>query len=203
MVSGSLKQKQNVSIFVKKKLHNDPSLKLHGVEIPVIDECKFLGIIFDKKLTFIPHLKYLKMKCNKTLQLLCVVAHKECRADQNMLLLLYRSLIRSKLDYGSIIYRSARRSYLKTLNPIYHGGLRLVLGAFRTSPAVSLYAEANKAPANIRSYKLALQYYVKLKSCPTNPAHHKVFHPKYKELFQEWKSHKTLLASGWKHLLKK
>ena len=29
------------------------------------------------------------------------------------------------------------------------------------------------------------QYYVKLKSCPTNLAHHKVFHPKYKELFQK------------------
>ena len=88
----------------KKKLHNDPSLKLSGIEIPVVDEYRFLGIIFDKKLTFIPHLKYLKMKCNKTMQLLHVVAHKEWGADQNtLLLLLYRSLIRSKLDYGIII----------------------------------------------------------------------------------------------------
>ena len=60
-----------------------------------------------------------------------------------------------------------------------------MLRALRTSPAESLYAEANEAPANIRSCKLALQYYVKLKSCPTNPAYHKVFHPKYKELFQK------------------
>ena len=102
-----------------------------------------------------------------------------------MRLLSYRSLIRSKLIYGSIIYRSARKSYLKTLDPIYHGSLGLVLGAFKTSPAESLYTEANEAPANIRSHKLALQYYVKLKSCLTNPAHHKVFHPKYKELFQK------------------
>ena len=68
---------------------------------------------------------------------------------------------------------------------IYHGSLRLVLGAFRTSSAESLYAEANEAPGNIRSCKLALQYNVKLKSCPTNPAHHKVFHSKNKELFQK------------------
>ena len=87
MVSSSLKQ--NVSIFVnKKKLHNDLSLELDGVEIPVVDEYKFLEIIFDKKLTFIPHLKYLKMKCNKTLELLHVVAHKEWGADRNTLLLL-------------------------------------------------------------------------------------------------------------------
>ena len=187
MVSSSLKQKTKCVHFCQKKknLHNDRSLKLNGVEIPVVDEYKFLEMIFDKKLTFIPHLKYLKIKCHKTLQLLHVVAHKERGADRNTLLLFYRSLIRSKLDYGSIIYWSARKSYLKTFDPIYCGGLRLVLGAFRTSPVESLYAVANEAPANNRSCKLALQYYVKLNSCPTNPAHHKVFHPKYKELFQK------------------
>ena len=100
-------------------------------------------------------------------------------------MLLYRSLIRSKLDYGSIIYQSSWKSYLKTLDPIYHGGLRLVLLAFWTSPTESLYAEANEAPANIRSRKLVLQYYIKLKSCPTNLANHKIFHPKYKELSQK------------------
>ena len=177
-----LSNKNKMCPFCQKKLYNDPSLKLDGVEIQVVDEYKFLRIIFDKKLTFIPHLKYLKMKCNKTLQLMRVVAHKEWGADRNTLLSLYRSLIRSKLDYGCIIYRSAKKSYLKTPDPICHGGLRL--GAFRTSPTESLFAEANEGPANIRSCKLALQYYIKLKSCPTNPAHHKVFHPKYKELFQ-------------------
>ena len=43
----------------------------------------------------------------------------------------------------------------------------------------------NEAPANIRSCKFVLQYYVELKSCPKNPANHKVFHPKYNELFQK------------------
>ena len=72
-----------MSIFVAKKIHNDPSLKLDGSEIPVVDEYKFLGIIFDKKLMLIPYLKYLKTKCNKTLQLLHVVTHKEWGADQD------------------------------------------------------------------------------------------------------------------------
>ena len=50
----------------KRKLHNDPSLNLEKTEIPVVNEYKFLGLIFDKKHTFIPHLKYLKAKCNRT-----------------------------------------------------------------------------------------------------------------------------------------
>ena len=54
------------------------------------------------------------------------------------------SLVRSKLDYGYIIYGSARKSYLQMLDPIHNQGLRLALGAFRTSPVASLYVEADE-----------------------------------------------------------
>ena len=43
-----------------RKMHNDPLIKLEDTEIPVVDEYKFLGIIFDWKLTFIPNKKYFK-----------------------------------------------------------------------------------------------------------------------------------------------
>ena len=154
-----------------RKLHNDPVLKLDGSVIPVVDQYKFLGIIFDKKLSFIPHIKYLKSKCNKALQLLRVIAHTDWGADRQILLKLYRSLVRSKLDYGCFIYGSARKSYLNTLNTIHHQGLRLALGAFSTSPVESLYAETSEAPLTARRNKLGVQYYTKLVSCPSNSAY--------------------------------
>ena len=86
------------------------------------------------------------------------------------LLNLYRSLIRSKLDYGYIVYGSARPSYLTMLNTIHHQGIRLALGAFRTSPVESLYVEAGELPLEERRIKLSLQYLTKLKSTPLNPA---------------------------------
>ena len=118
-----------------RKAHNDPILTLDGTPIPVVEENKFLGVIFDRKLSFIPHIKQLKAKCQKALNLLRVVAHTDWGADRKVLLNLYRTIIRSKLDYGSIIYGSARKSYLEMLDPIHHQGLRLALGAFRTSPS--------------------------------------------------------------------
>ena len=163
-------------------LHNDPVLKLDGVEIPVVDQYKFLGVIFDRKLSFIPHINYLKAKCHKALQLLRVVAHTDWRADKSTLLKLYRSLVRSKLNYGCFVYGSARKSYLRCLDSIHHLGLQLVLGALRTSPVESLYVEANEAPLSLRREKLA-QYFTKLQSCPSNPAFKCTINPKYKELF--------------------
>ena len=57
------------------KLHPDPQLSLSGSPIPVVEEVKFLGVIFDKKLSFLPHLRYLKSKCTKALNLLRVVVY--------------------------------------------------------------------------------------------------------------------------------
>ena len=106
-------------------------------------------------------------------------------ADRNVLLRLYRTLVRSKLDYGCIVYGSARKSYLRKLDAIHNQGLRLALGAFRTSPVNSLYAEANEPSLNLRRKKLSLQYYLKLKSNPDNPTHQVVFEPLYKDEFIE------------------
>ena len=52
-----------------RKAHDDPVLTLDGTPIPVVEETKCLGVIFDKKLTFIPHIKKLKAKCQKALNL--------------------------------------------------------------------------------------------------------------------------------------
>ena len=103
-------------------------------------------------------------------------------ADRKVLRL-YRTLVRSKLDYGCIVYCSARQSYLRKLDSIHNQGLRLALGAFRTSPINSLYAEANEPSLNLRRKKLCMQYYLKLKSNQNNPTHKAVFEPLHKDEF--------------------
>ena len=43
-----------------RKQHPDPRLLLNGSPIPVVEEAKFLGVIFDNKLSFLPHIRQLK-----------------------------------------------------------------------------------------------------------------------------------------------
>ena len=70
------------------------------------------------------------------------------------------------------------------LDPIHHQGLRLALGAFRTSPSESLLAEANEPSLYNRRLKLSMQYALKLKSNPSNPMYETVVEPQYKTLFE-------------------
>ena len=109
-------------ICQKKGLHLDPQLFLDQCPIPVVEETKFLGVIFDRRLSFVPHLKYVKKKALKALNILKIVGNTEWGADRKVMLRLYRSLIRSKLDYGCIVYGSARKSYLQMLDPIHNRG---------------------------------------------------------------------------------
>ena len=69
--------------------HPNPELTLNGTLIPVVKQTKFLGVIFDNKLTFLPHIRYLKENCVKALNFLRVVAHTSWGADQHTLLHLY------------------------------------------------------------------------------------------------------------------
>ena len=153
-------------------MHN---LTLYNNRLPVKNETKFLGVIFDKKLSFLPHIKNLKIRCKSALNALKIFSHPEWGGDTETLLHIYRSLVRSKIDYASQIYGSARPSYIKMLDPIQNEGLRLCLGAFRTSPIPSLQAEAYEPPLHIRRNKLSLHYAVKLSSNPKNPAFKSVF----------------------------
>ena len=117
-----------------------------------------------------PNIQSLKTSCQKALDILRVVGHTDWGGDRIVLQRLYDSLVRSKLDYGCIVYGSARRSILKQLDPIHHQGLRNALGAFRTSPAQSRYIEAHEPSLTTRRLKLSLNYVLKLKSLPENPA---------------------------------
>ena len=83
------------------------------------------------------------------------------------------------------MYGSARKSYLQTLDAVHHQGLRLCIGAFRTSPVESLYAEANEPSLCNRRIKLGLQYITKLKALDDNPAYDCVFSPSYEPVYEK------------------
>ena len=54
-----------VHFYTKRKNNADPAVMIKNTQIPVVTETKFLGAFFYHKMTFIPHIKYLKLKCQK------------------------------------------------------------------------------------------------------------------------------------------
>jgi hypothetical protein len=87
-----------------RETNNDRlNLSLYNQPIPGEDVPKFLGIVFDKRLSFINHLDSIKKKTNDRLNLLKVLSYDaNWRLNEKLLLSMYKVLVRSIIDYASV-----------------------------------------------------------------------------------------------------
>ena len=155
--------------FHQKRYDYRASLTLYNEPITAVKSAKFLGIIFDVKLTWIPHLKNLRDTATKPLQLLRLLSHLRWGSDRKTMLRIYESVLLSKLNYGSHLYSSAKpKKLLRMLEPIQNEALRLATGAFKSSPIPSLQVETNFMPLNSRRELLTLQYYFRCQQLPSS-----------------------------------
>jgi ribonuclease HI len=149
-------------------------LKLNETPIPYVETMKFLGLIWDRKLNFAVHINQLKSKCMRAMNLLRTVSSQDWGADQHTLMILYKTLIRSKLDYGCIVNNSANNILLSSLDTVANEAMRISTGAFKSSPIECLHIITNEPPLELRRQEITLRYYYRMKSLIQNPAYESV-----------------------------
>ena len=98
-----------------------------------------------------------------------MVSAKSLGASQDFLMKMYRIYVRSKLDYGCIVYSSASNSELKKLDVVSSDALRIATGAFRSSPVQSLYVVAEEMEPSQRREYLTIRFYLKIRASLRNP----------------------------------
>ena len=150
----------------RRGVHPDPDLYLANRRISCVESTRYLGLVFDSRLTWLPHIRYVKAACQKALSLLRVLAHTSWGADRDTLLMLHRTLILSKLEYGCEVYSSATEARLRLLDSVHHAGVRLATGAFRSTPIPSLLVDAGVLPLDLRRQSLLLRCWFRMQRLP-------------------------------------
>ena len=84
-------------------------------------------------------------------------------------------MVRSKLDYACFVYDCASESAKRQLDPVHHASLRVVTGAFRTSPSSSLLVDSHELPLACRREMLGMRYAIKLRQFPAHPTYPYIF----------------------------
>ncbi|CAF4043758.1 unnamed protein product [Rotaria magnacalcarata] len=153
-------------VFTRRRNIGSPTLNLYGIPLRSVMETRFLGLIFDRRLTWVPHLKNVRNSCLKSMDLLKAISHSSWGADRITLQRLYKALIMPKIMYGCQVYGSASNCRLKILDPVHNLGLRLITGAFRSSPVVSLYTECGDCPLEIHRDEWGLRYLFRIPILP-------------------------------------
>lgn len=182
-------QKSSTVHFCKKR--NCPKIdnqSLLNTPIPNKDHTNFLGLVFDNKLNWIKHIDHVRNKCIKDIGILKVLSNSSWGSNCQTLLHIYKSIIRNKLDYGSIAYASSRNSYINKLNTIQNCSLRLATGAFRTSPINSIQSLTEIPSLEHRRSFLLLKYSANLWLRKDLPIHKQFFYPRIRA--EEYKNNK-------------
>jgi hypothetical protein len=119
-------------------------LKLNGRNIPFVNSAKYLGVIFDKKITWKLHIEMIEAKAFRTFIRVYSLFKSE-RLSANIKLTLHKALIRSVRTYASPAWEFAADSHLVKLQRLQNKVLRTI-GNFSRRTAVRDLHMAFKIP---------------------------------------------------------
>lgn len=160
--------KSNFIVFSNKNIDSVTiELSLNRTIIQQVNVIRILGLWFDRKLNWRYHLTKLKSDCKTRLAVLKCLSHRTWGADKKSLLMTYQALIQSKMDYGSTIYQSAKPTLLNSLDPVFNTGMKIICGAFHTSPTAKVLFESHQLSPNERRKLLTVSYAAKCLESPS------------------------------------
>jgi len=133
------------------------SLSVAGVDLPVADSMKVLGVTLDRRLTFDNHVSAVARSCNYHARAIRHICHL---LTQDIAQTLAGSLILSRIDYCNAVLYSALSGTIQKLQRVQNNAARIVSQAPRRSHANSLLQELHWLPVEQRTmYKLAVLTY--------------------------------------------
>jgi ribonuclease HI len=162
--------KTNIVIFTHRIKYKTKPIIINGNEIKITDKTKFLGMIFDKRLTWRHHIQYVVDRCKARLNLMRSLTGTGWGASKTALLTVYRALIRSLLDYGAEALDSASHGAIAKLDSIQYRALKICCGAMAGTSLQALQVECGELPLALRRLRQQLRYSIKVKSRPEHPA---------------------------------
>ncbi|XP_034246858.1 uncharacterized protein LOC117648462 [Thrips palmi] len=163
--------KSQFMLFTKKrKIPNGlPNIILAGGMVPKTEEAKFLGVKLDSKLKWTNHIQYMVAKMNKRVNFIRSLSGHWWGSHPMTLIRAYQALVRSVTDYAAGVYDPTTKKNWNHLELPQRQGLRVCLGAMKSSPIVAIQAEAAQMPLKNRLNMLTDRAILKWHSITNHP----------------------------------
>jgi len=120
----------------------------------------------------------------KSLNVINTLSHYEWGAEGTILLKVYRSLVRSKLDYGSICYGNTDSKILKIVDTLHNAELRFSIGSFKSSSIIRLLSLTGEPPLQFHRLKLSFNYIARIISTPDNSTIHVLNQQRFSDIYK-------------------
>ena len=122
-------EKTKVIIFSRSILarKTELNLNLYGEPLKIYPQVKFLGIIFDSKLTFQPHFEDILERCNSRYYRLRLLANKKWGPSPATLIQIYKQCVRPVFEYGSLSTITVSDNIISKIQRLQNKFIRLAL----------------------------------------------------------------------------
>lgn len=140
-----------VNFTKKKRLTGLKPIALNGVVIPYALEAKYLGVIFDHKLTWNQHIQKITQKSTVSFNICRKMCGKNWGLNPKMTLWLYTRVIRPMITYGAIAWwpKTQQAGVTQLLGAIQRQACLSATGAMKTTPTRAIEVLLNLPPLPI------------------------------------------------------
>lgn len=115
----SISPGKSSAIFFTRRSSRNPmrSIEWNNLNIEWKSEDKHLGFVLDRNLKWTSHIKYICNKAHKGINIMKTTCKTWWGADPLSQLMIYKTMVRSHLDYGSCLLSRANKKDLNQMDP--------------------------------------------------------------------------------------
>ena len=163
--------KTQATLFSLSTSKERVTLRLKDQVIPQTDTPTFLGVKLDSRLTWKPQIEEMERRSLKKMSLMRKLAGTSWGADSRILTRVYTGAVRPTMEYASTTWGTAAKTNKQKLDKVQNIGLRIVLGALKTTPVHEMEKTADVEPLERRRNLRIVQQGEKLRRLPSHPLH--------------------------------
>ena len=170
------KEKSSTTLFTLTK-QQAGAITLGDSPLKEDDQPTYLGVTFDKRQTWKPHLQEAETRARRKLALMRKLAGSTWGADEKTLRTVYEGTVRPHLEYGAAAWSSASKTSLQSIDKVQNQALRLITGAMKTTPISAMEEVTGVQPLQDRRNMKTLLQAEKFKCQLNHPMKAKVEGP--------------------------
>ena len=138
--------KTQVGLFTNSNTPKEITLNLGRVPLTVSNEIKFLGLTFDRKLTWRHHIDNVRHRMWLRINAIKAISGRNLGMQSKTLIHLYKMWIRPIALYGAPAYYNAAKTHINKIQVIQNSALRVALRKTRRTHIEDLHQEGSLIP---------------------------------------------------------
>ena len=165
------KEKSSATLFKLSTKTQAINLTLGETPLQFTDEQTYLGVTYDKRLTWKQHISCAETKARRKLNIMRKLAGTTWGASETILKQVYQSTVRPHLEYGASAWMTAAKTHQHTLEKVQNQALRIMTGSMRSTPITKMEEIIGLPPLKTRWKSKTMVQHTKIKALEDHSMH--------------------------------